>query len=98
MPVPRAADRPWEVPRPARGPCHDVVAEGGQDLLNDASRAWPNLAAHSAGTQAGALIVDEGEKREDGGQLARGDDRVAAIEAAPERCGHGVPADAKGLE
>jgi hypothetical protein len=35
---------------------------------------------------SGALLVDEGQEREDGGQLARGNDRVAAIEAAPERC------------
>jgi len=29
--------------------------------------------------QTGSLIINEGEEREDGGQLARGDDRVATI-------------------
>src|SRR3546814_12326552 len=37
-------------------------------------------------TQADPLSVDEGEKGENGRQLARGNDRVAAIEAGPERC------------
>ena len=68
------------------GPCHDVFGEGRQNLLNYAIMGMTKLGGPISGTQADPLSVDEGEKGKNGRQLARGNDRVAAIEAGPERC------------
>src|SRR3546814_2911001 len=62
----------------------DGIGEGRHDLGGDAGMDAAELGRPVGRGQAQPLLFDEDEESQDRGELARGDDGVRAIKAAPE--------------